>query len=195
MEKVWLWIKNKYYTPHTGLVLYGILSAAGLLLTRLAGGPQDPFLWLFPLLLLFPAAEDWNTWMISDAWSYAVVALGFVHGMLPFRQFLMSYMILIIFFGIINICCPKAYGGGDMFLSFAITFWLTPPAVLVFLWVSFALGLVVTSCLLLIKKKKFSGRIPFGPFLAMGGSIAYIWGEEITRMYLLWCETSGLPPY
>ena len=42
----------------------------------------------------------------------------------------------------------------------------------------------VAICLLLAGRKGRKEAIPFGPFLALGGAIALLWGDQILEWYL-----------
>ena len=66
-------------------------------------------------------------------------------------------------------------------ISFAISSWLAPLEVLLFLWSSFAIGGVISIGITLIRGKQ--EKIPFVPFLSLGGIIAYVWGKEIILWY------------
>jgi leader peptidase (prepilin peptidase)/N-methyltransferase len=46
------------------------------------------------------------------------------------------------------------------------------------------IGAAVGSMMILLGGKKWGQRIPFGPYLAMGGLVSLCWGEAIWRWYL-----------
>jgi len=46
------------------------------------------------------------------------------------------------------------------------------------------IGAVAGSVMILLGGKKWGQRIPFGPYLAMGGLVSLLWGEMIWRWYL-----------
>ena len=45
-------------------------------------------------------------------------------------------------------------------------------------------GSIVGISLMLFKKADMSNKIPFGPYIAVAGFIAMLWGDEINRAYL-----------
>ena len=50
--------------------------------------------------------------------------------------------------------------------------------------VSTVIGSVVGICLIVTKKVNKDNAIPFGPYIALAGWIAMIWGEKINTLYL-----------
>jgi len=73
---------------------------------------------------------------------------------------------------------------GDVELSAAIACWLTPGEVVLFLWFSSAAGALCLLPLYLMKRQR---EIPFAPFLAAGGIMAYVWGQQIISWYISFC--------
>ncbi|APD09029.1 prepilin peptidase [Thermus brockianus] len=73
---------------------------------------------------------------------------------------------------------PVAMGYGDVKLLGALGAWLGPYAFLALFLGVFA-GAVVG---LLLRQRK----IPFGPYLALGGVVAFFFGEPLWRAYLAW---------
>ena len=74
-------------------------------------------------------------------------------------------------------------GGGDIKLIAMIGAFLGWQAVLVTIFLSALLGACVGLSLILLKKKGRKDPVPFGPFLAMGGIIAMVWGTELVHLY------------
>ncbi len=77
----------------------------------------------------------------------------------------------------------RAMGDGDPYIAGFIGFVLGVPAVFAFLFFSFLIGGFVGCVLLLTGKKKFKQYIAFGPYLALGGLMTFLWGEKILQMY------------
>ncbi len=78
----------------------------------------------------------------------------------------------------------KGMGGGDVKLAFFLGFALGFPKTIVALFLSFLLGSVVSIGLILLKRKKISQTIPFGPFLALGAYLAIVFGSALLSFYL-----------
>ncbi len=63
----------------------------------------------------------------------------------------------------------------------AVLGWKMLPLIILLASVS---GVIVTLTHMIIKRNFKSSPLPFGPYLAMGGFIALVWGNEILRYYL-----------
>lgn len=81
---------------------------------------------------------------------------------------------------------PAAMGGGDVKFALVLGFFLGWPNVLMGLLFGFVAGGVVGLVLLLFRLKGLKDMIPFGPFLAGGGLVAYWWGARVLAFYLPW---------
>jgi len=75
-------------------------------------------------------------------------------------------------------------GWGDVKLAGLLGLMTGFPDVCVALFGGILIGGVWASSLLLLKKKGRKDAIPFGPFLAIGGFIALVWGSAIIHWYL-----------
>lgn len=86
------------------------------------------------------------------------------------------------FLGIIAFLAPRGMGMGDAklaaFLGIFLGFYI-----LAGLLIAFLLGSIGGIILLAAKRKGRRERIPFGPFLALGGTLALFWGEPLYRLY------------
>ena len=75
-------------------------------------------------------------------------------------------------------------GEGDVKLSFVLGVWLGVLPSLVGLALAFSLGGLWAISLLLWRGKKGDEKLPFGPFLCLGGAIALFYGRQIASFYL-----------
>lgn len=75
-------------------------------------------------------------------------------------------------------------GGGDIKLSALMGLYLGPVGVTVALFLAFLLGGLTGIVLLVTRLKRRQDTIPFGPFLALGGIIALLWGGRIVDWYV-----------
>ncbi len=86
------------------------------------------------------------------------------------------------FLGIIAFLAPRGMGMGDAklaaFMGIFLGFYI-----LAGLLIAFLLGSLGGIALLATRKKGRRDRIPFGPFLALGGVLALLWGEPLYRAY------------
>lgn len=75
-------------------------------------------------------------------------------------------------------------GGGDIKFAAAFGVWLGWKFTLLALLLSFLLGGTISALLLVAGIKGRKDMIPFGPFLALGAWISFLYGGEILRWYL-----------
>jgi len=96
-----------------------------------------------------------------------------------------GYLILwSVYWGFRLIAKKEGMGFGDFKLLAAIgawTGWQVLPVVIV---ISAGLGAVIGSIALWLARKGVDTRIPFGPYLALGGIAALIWGREAVVAWL-----------
>jgi leader peptidase (prepilin peptidase)/N-methyltransferase len=96
-----------------------------------------------------------------------------------------GYMILwLVYWGFRLIAKKEGMGYGDFKLLAAIgawTGWQVLPFVIV---ASAGVGAIVGGAVLFISKKGSDTRIPFGPYLALGGILGLLWGREAITAWL-----------
>ena len=134
--------------------------------------PDDitlPFLWLGLLLSLVPVFADMRSALIGAAAGY--LSLWSVYQL--FRL----------------LTGKEGMGFGDFKLLALLGAWLGWQALPMIVLLSSAVGAVLGGGLILLGGRDRAQPMPFGPFLAIAGWIALMWGETITRTYLRW---SGL---
>jgi leader peptidase (prepilin peptidase)/N-methyltransferase len=78
----------------------------------------------------------------------------------------------------------EGMGFGDFKLLAAIGAWTGWQVLPVAILVSAGLGAVIGSAALWLSKKGLGTRIPFGPYLALGGFVALLWGAQIVQWWL-----------
>ena len=77
----------------------------------------------------------------------------------------------------------KWIGFGDVKFAFFMGIFLGFPNIIVGLYSAFMIGAIIGVGLILAKRKKMKSEIPFGPFLIIGTSIAFFWGNQIINWY------------
>lgn len=77
----------------------------------------------------------------------------------------------------------EGMGYGDFKLLAAFGAWLGWQSLLLIVLLSSLVGAVVGIAMILLLKRDRAVPIPFGPFLAVAGWIALLWGHEITATY------------
>jgi leader peptidase (prepilin peptidase)/N-methyltransferase len=78
----------------------------------------------------------------------------------------------------------EGMGYGDFKLLALIGAWGGWQVLPVTLLLSSVIGLVAGLCLLRVRRQSVGTAIPFGPYLAIAGWIAVLWGDEIYAFYL-----------
>jgi len=77
----------------------------------------------------------------------------------------------------------RAMGDGDPYIAGFIGFILGTPSVFAFLFLAFIIGGIVCFFLITFGRKKFKQYVAFGPYLALGGLMVFLWGEIILQSY------------
>jgi len=80
----------------------------------------------------------------------------------------------------------EGMGYGDFKLLAMLGAWLGWQALPAIILLSTLVGSVIGISLILFKQHDRSHPIPFGPYLAIAGWIALLWGNEINTTYLNW---------
>ena len=78
----------------------------------------------------------------------------------------------------------EGMGYGDFKLLAALGAWLGWQALPLIILLSSLVGAICGSALMVIRRRGREIPIPFGPYLAMAGWIALLWGEPIMARYL-----------
>lgn len=78
----------------------------------------------------------------------------------------------------------EGMGFGDFKLMAALGAWLGWQTLPVVILLSSAIGAVVGLVLVLVRNRDKNLPLPFGPYLALAGWIALLWGKDVTAWYL-----------
>ena len=84
----------------------------------------------------------------------------------------------------------EGMGYGDFKLFAAFGAWLGWQALPLIILLSSFLGAAIGIGMILLRGRDRSLPIPFGPFLCLGGWVALMWGDAITRAYLQFARFS-----
>ena len=85
----------------------------------------------------------------------------------------------------------EGMGYGDFKLLAALGAWLGWQALPIVLLLSSLAGAIIGIGLILLRNHHQGKPIPFGPYLAIAGWITLLWGDSITRWYLMSCSSKG----
>ncbi|MCG8325495.1 MAG: A24 family peptidase [Thiotrichales bacterium] len=134
--------------------------------------PDDitlPFLWLGITANLFGMFTDIHSSL-----------LGVIFGYLAFWSVHQLFRIT---------TGKEGMGHGDFKLLAMLGAWLGWQQLPLIIILSSLVGAIVGISLILFAKHERSTPIPFGPYIAVAGWLALIWGPYLTYQYLLWTRT------
>lgn len=129
---------------------------------------------------------DLDHQIIPDGLNFLLGVAGLVYLLLakpfPYMHGLYGFLIGGGFLFLIALIGPM--GGGDIKLMAAIGLWLGTGYTLMALLISFILGGILSSFLIMTKLVSRKTPVPFGPFLCSGSLITLLCGEKIFYWYL-----------
>jgi leader peptidase (prepilin peptidase) / N-methyltransferase len=154
-------------------------------------GPTAEFLVAAALLgaLIAITAIDLQHQIIPDVITLPGIAVGIVaNSLLPEGVGWLHSLIGVAvgggLFFVIIILSGGGMGGGDMKLGAMLGAFLGWKLGLLALLLGVLAGGAVAVALLLFGRKGRKEAIPFGPYLALGGAIALLWGDQVLTWYL-----------
>ena len=120
---------------------------------------------------------------------WAGLQLNLIGGLAPLQDAVIGaiagYLILWSLYWTFKLLTGKeGMGYGDFKLLAALGAWLGWQSLPLILILSSMVGAVAGISLMLLRRHQQGNPIPFGPYLAMAGWIALLWGDAITRWYL-----------
>ncbi|MBB1126419.1 prepilin peptidase [Thiospirillum jenense] len=148
--------------------------------------------------LIALAIIDFDTQLLPDVVVLPLLWLGlllsvfniFVDSSTAIFGAVIGYLSLWFVFHLFRLLTGKqGMGYGDFKLFAVFGAWLGWSALPQILLLSALPGAVVGIALIALKRQQPQSPLPFGPFLAIAGWIALLWGQDITTVYLSW---SGL---
>jgi leader peptidase (prepilin peptidase) / N-methyltransferase len=153
-------------------------------------GPTPEFIEAAVLLAMLIAitAIDLAHQIIPDVITLPGIVAGVVAnlatGRVPWLDSLLGVVIGGGIFFLIILASRGGMGGGDMKLGAMLGAFLGWKIGLLAILLGVLAGGSVAVCLLLLGRKGRKEAIPFGPFLALGGAIALLWGDKLLAWYL-----------
>ena len=143
---------------------------------------------IYTAILLCVAWQDYKTRTIHNKFHIIIFSLAIVQ-----MLFIPDYRIMDRLIGMLAVSVPMlllallipgAFGGGDIKLMAASGFFLGTSSILCAITLAIIAGSVYGIVMLKNKKRNRKDQFAFGPFLAIGLSIAAFWGNEIVSWYL-----------
>jgi len=171
-------------------LLTAILSLA--VAVKFGASIQLVFALLFTWALISLALIDFHTTLLPDSITLPLLWLGLLISLVPvfvnapdaIVGAAAGYMILWIVFQTFKLITGKeGMGFGDFKLLAALGAWLGWAQLPLVILLSSLTGAIIGIMMMVLFKHQRSQPIPFGPYLAIAGWIALMWGEQIVTMY------------
>lgn len=174
---------GRFYDPVLVLPWLIGMAAISFPLFYYLGGWTLWWQFLFWVLLLFPALEDWRTGYISDGWSLALgIGAVLYHGGMGTLDSAWGGLLAGVLLWMVFRLYPQAIGEGDLWLGAAIGTWLSGWEALVCLWLAFVLGSAAGVCHIL-RGGSLKDEMAFGPFLCLSGIVTHLLGKDMIAWY------------
>jgi leader peptidase (prepilin peptidase)/N-methyltransferase len=158
-----------------------------LLWSRYGMSPHFAFVALVACVFIVVLVIDVEHRLIPNQVIYPAIGAAFVATPLVtgvvLPQVLWGGAVGLALLSLIVLVYPQGIGLGDVKLAAFIGLVAGFPLVLLALFLSFVLGGGVGAAALLARRVGMKDALPFAPFLAMGGMVALLYGEEILRWY------------
>ncbi len=148
---------------------------------------------LFFSLLILVTFTDLETYIIPDIYSIGGTILGFllsgINPVVTWKESLLGIVLglaILLFISIayFKIRGKEGMGGGDIKFMALIGAFTGYTGVIVAMFVSAIVGLIAGIIVMVKSKEGFAAMIPYGPFLAFGALVAYLWADNIIGAYL-----------
>ena len=148
---------------------------------------------IFTWFLIALSGIDIKTQLLPDNLTFPFLWLGIIFNLFSTYTDLTSsvlgaifgYLALWLVFHLFKLITGKeGMGYGDFKLLAALGAWLGWQSLPLIILLSSAVGAVFGIFMIVSKLQERSQPIPFGPYLAMAGWIAMLYGEQLTSLYL-----------
>ncbi len=123
---------------------------------------------------------DMGQWSLLG--NYALIFPGGTN--FPWNHLFGALFGIILFGGLFLLSRGRGMGMGDVKLAGALGFFIGWPDVTLALVSSFIIGALFSIVLIGLKRKTMKDFIPFGPFMALGVALIFLFGHELTQSYL-----------
>ena len=170
-----------------------ILTAICSLTVVAVYGPtlQTVFGVLFTWILITLTFIDFDTQLLPDRFTLTLAAIGL--GVNTFHLYtspssaiwgyIIGFLCLWIVYYLFKIVTGKeGMGYGDFKLLAALGAWMGPLLLPLVILLSSVVGAIIG--IILLKIRKENQPFAFGPYIAIAGWIAFLWGEQIMKFYL-----------
>lgn len=143
--------------------------------------------WLITSIMIAIAVYDARWALLPDSFSVslAIIGAGFAFAFgLPPVEIVLGLVAGLGFFGLQYFASQGRWvGSGDILLGGALGVLLGWRMLGLSLLIAYFVGAIIASILLLLHRQKAQGTMAFGPYLVVGGFVAWLWGEQIVTWY------------
>ena len=143
---------------------------------------------IYVIILLCVAWQDYKTRIIRNKFHIVIFSLAIVQMLLISEYRITDRLIGMLAVSVpmllLTLLIPGGFGGGDIKLMAASGFFLGTSSILCAMNLAIIAGSVYGIIMLKNRKRDRKDQFAFGPFLAIGLSIATFWGNEIVSWYL-----------
>ena len=150
---------------------------------------------LFGLILTYVLIAltfiDFDTQLLPDRYTLPLAALGLgVNSYALYTSpssaiwgYIIGFLCLWVVYYVFKIITGKeGMGYGDFKLLAALGAWMGPLLLPLIVLLSSLVGAIIG--IILLKVRKENQPFAFGPYIAIAGWIAFLWGEQIMKVYL-----------
>ncbi len=194
----WLFLRGKCHSCKARIsaeypvveLLTGLLSLA--IAMKFGASLQTCFALLFTWALICLALIDYHTTLLPDSITLPLMWLGLLLSLVPVfvdtQQALVGaaagYMSLWLVFQTFKLITGKeGMGFGDFKLLAALGAWLGFTQLPLVILLSSLTGAIVGIIMMVAFKHQRDKPIPFGPYLAIAGWVAFMWGDTLVARY------------
>lgn len=134
---------------------------------------------------------DFDTQLLPDRYTLPLAALGlginsyglYTSASAAIWGYLIGFLCLWIVYYLFKVMTGKeGMGYGDFKLLAALGAWMGPMMLPLIVLLSSLVGAIIG--IILLKVKKENQPFAFGPYIAIAGWVAFLWGEQIMKVYL-----------
>ena len=146
---------------------------------------------LFTWILITLTFIDFDTQLLPDRFTLTLAAIGlgvntfhlYTSSSSAIWGYIIGFLCLWIVYYLFKIVTGKeGMGYGDFKLLAALGAWMGPLLLPLVILLSSVVGAIIG--IILLKIRKENQPFAFGPYIAIAGWIAFLWGEQIMKVYL-----------
>lgn len=193
----WLVLRGKCGTCHNPISmrypLIELLTAACALTVVAVLGPTVQMLFGLVLTYVLIALTfiDFDTQLLPDRYTLPLAALGLIVNSYALYTtptqaiwgYVIGFLCLWIVYYLFKLVTGKeGMGYGDFKLLAALGAWMGPLMLPLIVLLSSVVGAIIG--IILLKIRQENQAFAFGPYIAIAGWIAFLWGEKIMQIYL-----------